>query len=65
MNMKIDISSIENNFHDDYSNPNTNTFNELIRGVKLSMPELFTHTFEDMTEDLIKGQDLFRAHNSR
>jgi hypothetical protein len=40
--MKIDISSIENNFHDDYSNPNTNTFNELIRGVKLSMPELFS-----------------------
>jgi hypothetical protein len=63
MNMKIDTSSIEHNFHDDYSNPNTHTLSELIRGVKLSMPELFTHTFEDMTEELAREQDIFRTYN--
>jgi hypothetical protein len=63
MNMKTDISSVEHTLHDEYSNPNMQTFNELIRGVKLSMPELFTHTFEDMTEDLRKGQDLSRAYH--
>lgn len=65
MTMNTDISLMENRVYDDYSNPNMATFNDLVRGVKVSMPELFTHTFEDMLEDLTKGQDLLRPHNSR